>query len=196
MLIEPASNVSVPLTVVIRTRSNAPDKFGLRPPQNCVPVDGTILTEPEFTHVLLFCKHNIIFPFVSEPLAKFPVTSSPAVDVAEATELVTKDAEEEYPDVVIEPEPICISMLLLELVETPANITVIRFTQEGMLVKSILVPLVEATAVPLVNTPTPVGVPPKVGLVRVLFVRVCVAESTTILPVTFGTVSVLVAFWV
>jgi hypothetical protein len=36
-----------------------------------------------------------------------------------------------------------------------------------MLVKSIAVPLVDATAVPLVKTPTPVGVPAKVGLVKV-----------------------------
>ena len=35
------------------------------------------------------------------------------------------------------------------LVETPLNITVTRLTQDGMLVKSMLVPLVVATAVPL-----------------------------------------------
>ena len=106
MLIEPASKVSVPFTVVMRTRSSAPPNVGETPPQNCVPVEGTILTVPEFTHVLLLCKHNIIFPFVSEPPAKFPVTSNPAIDVAETKEEVAKVAEEEYPDVVTEPEPI------------------------------------------------------------------------------------------
>ena len=34
---------------------------------------------------------------------------------------------------------------------TPLNITVMRFTQDGMLVKSMLVPLVDATAVPETN---------------------------------------------
>jgi hypothetical protein len=34
------------------------------------------------------------------------------------------------------------------LVDTPLNITVIRFTHDGIDVKSILVPLVDATAVP------------------------------------------------
>jgi hypothetical protein len=34
---------------------------------------------------------------------------------------------------------------------TPWNITVIRFTHEGMLVNSIDVPLVDATAVPEIN---------------------------------------------
>jgi hypothetical protein len=45
--------------------------------------------------------------------------------------------------------------------------TVIRFTQDGTLVKSILVPDVDATAVPAVRTPTPVGVPAITGLVKV-----------------------------
>jgi hypothetical protein len=40
-------------------------------------------------------------------------------------------------------------------------------TQEGIDVKSMLVPEVEATAVPDVNTPTPVGVPAMTGLVNV-----------------------------
>ena len=53
-----------------------------------------------------------------------------------------------YPDVVTLPEPTCTSKLLVPLVDTPDNITVIRFTQLGMLVKSMLVPDVLATAVP------------------------------------------------
>jgi len=41
--------------------------------------------------------------------------------------------------------------LLVPFSETPLNITVIRFTHDGMLVKSMLVPEVDATAVPLIN---------------------------------------------
>lgn len=41
--------------------------------------------------------------------------------------------------------------MLVPLVETPANITVILFTQDGMPVKSMLVPLVVATAVASVS---------------------------------------------
>ena len=44
-------------------------------------------------------------------------------------------------------------MFEVPLVETPLNITVTRLTQLGMLVKSILVPLVEATAVPATKAP-------------------------------------------
>jgi hypothetical protein len=39
------------------------------------------------------------------------------------------------------------------LVETALNITVIRFTQDGKLVKSMLVPLVDATEVPETTEP-------------------------------------------
>lgn len=40
-------------------------------------------------------------------------------------------------------------IVLLPLVLTPLNNTVIRFTHDGIPVKSMLVPLVDATAVPL-----------------------------------------------
>ena len=46
------------------------------------------------------------------------------------------------------PAPNCNRTILVPLVLTPLNITVIRFTQLGMPVKSMLVPDVEATAVP------------------------------------------------
>ena len=59
-------------------------------------------------------------------------------------------------------------MFEVPFVLTPLNITVIRLTQLGMLVKSMLVPDVEATAVPDVSTPTPVGVPASTGLVKVI----------------------------
>ena len=47
----------------------------------------------------------------------------------------------------------------MPLALTPLNITVIFLVPLGIPVKSIDVPLVEATDVPYVNVPTPVGVP-------------------------------------
>ena len=52
-----------------------------------------------------------------------------------------------------------------------------RFTQDGMLVKSIEVPEVDACAVPDVNTPTPVGVPAVTGEVKVGEVKVGVVSD-------------------
>ena len=73
--------------------------------------------------------------------------------------------------------------------DTPLNITVIRFTQDGMLVKSIDVPEVEATAVPEVNVPTPLGVPEITGEVKVLFVKVSVVALPTNVSVATGSVN-------
>jgi hypothetical protein len=53
-----------------------------------------------------------------------------------------------YPVAITDPLPTCISKLLDPFVLTPLNITVIFFTQLGIPVKSIAVPLVEATEVP------------------------------------------------
>jgi hypothetical protein len=77
---------------------------------------------------------------------------------------------EEYPDVVKEPAPICKRRPVVPFELTPLNITVIRFTQEGIPVKSMLVPDVLATAVP--------------DVIALL------APLTTIVPVPAGTVTV------
>ena len=106
MLILPASKVSVPLTVVMRTRSKAPPNDGETPALNCVPVDVTKDKILEDVHVLLFCKHSVIFPLFTDDAAMKELTISPAVEVTLPTELVTRLEEEEYPDVVTEPEPI------------------------------------------------------------------------------------------
>jgi hypothetical protein len=76
-----------------------------------------------------------------------------------------------YPLVKTELEPICTMIDEVLFVETPLNSTVIRFTQLGMLVKSMLVPLVEATAVPLtieLFTPLTTAVPVPDGTVTKL----------------------------
>jgi hypothetical protein len=77
-------------------------------------------------------------------------TLNPAVELRPAVEF---DAPaivepEAYPEDVTLPEPICIRIFDAPFKLTPLNITVIRFTQLGMLVKSIEVPDVDATAVP------------------------------------------------
>ena len=54
-----------------------------------------------------------------------------------------------YPVVSTEPDPILSVGELVPFVLTPLNITVTRFTQDGIPVKSMLVPEVDATAVPL-----------------------------------------------
>ena len=82
--------------------------------------------------------------------------------------------------------------MLVPFVLTPLNITVIRLTHDGIDVKSMLVPDVEATDVPDVNTPTPVGVPAIAGLVRVLLVSVSVVVLPTRVSVVVGNVSVVV----
>jgi hypothetical protein len=66
--------------------------------------------------------------------------------------------------------------------------TVMRFTHDGIEVKSMLVPDVDACTVPEVRTPTPVGVPAVTGLVNVGLVN---ATPDTILdedtlPAVFG----------
>lgn len=69
-------------------------------------------------------------------------------------------------------------LFVVPLVETPLKITVILLTPAGMLVKSIEVPDVEATAVPLTKSPT---VPLKVGKVRVV-VPATAGSDSVILP--------------
>ena len=69
--------------------------------------------------------------------------------------------------------PICIKKLLVPFVEMPFSITVMRFTQDGIPVKSTLVPDVDATAVPNVITLALItGVPLIVGLLIVGLVNV------------------------
>lgn len=76
-------------------------------------------------------------------------------------------------------------MLDVPFVETPLNITVIRLTQDGMPVKSMLVPEVEATAVPetmLELRPLTATVPVPAGRVSVPFVAVLGSCRVTLPP--------------
>ena len=94
-------------------------------------------------------------------------------------------------------------MGLEPLVETPANITVIRFTHDGIDVKSILVPLVDATAVPETNgLNVPIEsatVPAKVAFCEVLKVNavvgvapVCKTSAPVVSAVTLYAVELVV----
>jgi len=156
MLIVPASKVSVPFTVVMRTRSSVPPRANV-PDATVVllPSDDSAVTLAAIQLVLVMLS-RVTMPVCDCVAPLMPATAiNPAVDV---TPVVLDAAAWEarppltYPDVVTLPAPICTKKFDVPLVDTPLNITVIRFTQLGMLVKSIEVPDVDATAVANVLT--------------------------------------------
>lgn len=109
---------------------------------------------------------------------------NPTVETVPLGEELNVFACDKYPVVSTPPlSPNRTIMLLVPFVLTPLNITVIRLTQEGMPVKSIEVPDVEATAVPE-DTVLPAGED------HDLLVSVCAAESRTTVPVAAGNVAV------
>lgn len=61
MLIEPASKVSVPFTVVMRTLSRTPDK-AIEPPNEAIELSLVLPTVPKPVHVLLEMLVNINEP--------------------------------------------------------------------------------------------------------------------------------------
>lgn len=148
MLIEPASKVSVPLTVVMRTLSSVPPSA--ISPQDIADVSARPKNTPCATHVLDVRFEIIMLPFVVVAADMLLPQEKPDVVVAAPTAplVVIAPVIEEYPDVATEPPPICICKEDVPFVLTPLNITVTRFTQDGIPVKSMLVPDVEATAVP------------------------------------------------
>jgi hypothetical protein len=147
MLIVPASKVSVPLTVVTLTAVNA----------------ETVLTFPaQYLTLLLTVLPNILVIVQALPvifvIVAIPLKPSAAKTEDETINPVVKAvlvppcvvAEPKYPLVTyvgVAPYPNWTSKLLVPLVLIPENITVTRFTYDGMLVKSMLVPDVDATAV-------------------------------------------------
>ena len=151
MLIEPASKVSVPLTVVMRTRSRVLASV-LTPDIDMLETSGASNNPPTQVQALDPKRVKTTEPEKVLAAAFEYIRIKPVVAVAPRVVLlvvVTTVEIAEYP-VVSAPEevPSCICGSEVPLVETPLNITVIRFTQDGMLVKSMLVPLVLATAVP------------------------------------------------
>ena len=156
MLIEPASKVSVPLTVVMFTRSRTPDNdtdpptvlvavllIPITPKQDqTFPVTLFIIKFP----LRLFEATSYAARFIKNPLVEFEVVTPAAIAEEDAV----------YPDEVTDPDPICTNTELVPLVDTPLNTTVTRFAQDGTPVNNIDVPEVEFCAVPctrLLDTP-------------------------------------------
>ena len=107
MLIDPASNVSVPFTVVTRTRSRVPERV-TEPPQFHVAAWSERPPVPAFTHTL-----DPVVLIIAEPCKTLlalvaPVTRNPADEfalcVAEA--LGKFDADDKYPETLKLPAPI------------------------------------------------------------------------------------------
>lgn len=103
MLIEPASNVSVPLTVVMRTRSNVP-------PRARMPL-ATLVSVVEFE---VLVEQTQVFPEMlviieipdMESAAAFDLIPNPVVKLVVPTAALITDAEPAYPVVTTEPAPI------------------------------------------------------------------------------------------
>lgn len=149
----PASNVSVPLTVVMTTRSSVPDSVKVPPvvqnlpPELSPPQPLAVHIFPEtFVNTIVPCLMYAAFPSAT---IENPVVGWVTVEIPPFAPLPAAVA---YPDVVTEPAPICTCITLVPLVLTPLNITVIRFTHEGIPVNVMLVPDVDATAVANVLT--------------------------------------------
>ena len=136
----------MPLTVVMRTRSRVPER-ALEPPtvyMVVVPVspkfpEQTQEFEPISVSTNVPSNAAVAFPDLIVKPVVYTLTPGVALMVLPV---------HAYPDVSTEPAPIWIIGGLVPLVLTPLNITVIRLTQDGILVKSMLVPDVDATAVP------------------------------------------------
>jgi hypothetical protein len=152
MLIEPASKVSVPLTVVMRTVVRASDSVFV--PEILFIVDASETPNiPDITQIFPLTFVKIKCPVYVEAATLFPAESNPTLNVPVPTDPPETDLKPipVYPDVSTELPPNLNLSGLVPLVDTALNITVIRFTQDGIEVKSTDVPLVDATAVPEVN---------------------------------------------
>ena len=109
MLIEPASNVSVPLTVVMRTRSRVPER-ALLPPHVLKPplLAGTVVWPkvPDATQAFVeeFCKNKLVVP-ETIPAAKLSAVTRKPVVALTFTLFAVYEAES-YPVVATLPEPI------------------------------------------------------------------------------------------
>jgi len=147
MLIEPASKVSTPVVVVMRTLSSV--EILPSPPPKTINV-VVLFAVCEETHVEPLKFTSVIIPECAAAAVLLKNTKPAVLLAPDELEALLKWFEvETYPVLIIPPLlPPCIKSGFVPLVLTPANITVIRLTQLGMLVKSMLVPLVDATAVP------------------------------------------------
>ena len=106
MLIVPASKVSVPLTVVMRTLSSVPPSA--ISPQDITDVSARPKNTPCATHVLDVRFEIIMLPFVVVAADMLLPQEKPDVVVVAPAEplVVIAPVIEEYPDVATEPPPI------------------------------------------------------------------------------------------
>ena len=159
---EPASKVSVPPTVVRRMRSRVPPKVVLVPPPAFMVALLVVPLVVEKTQLFEEIFVKTACPEVASAAVPTRASNRNPVD-GDTLFVLLLHVCPVYPDVKAEPDPICSCGGLVPFVLTPFNITVIRFTQLGIPVKSMLVPLVVATAVPEVIRLAPiVGVPASV----------------------------------
>jgi hypothetical protein len=126
-----------------------PPKEEIAPPKPLEKPSVVLFKTPEVTHEFDDTVHIGITPVKTNAATPTAFKINPAVlDVS----LVLLPAPLTYPVTTTPPEvPSCIKKGLVALPLTPLNITVMRLTHDGMLVKSILVPDVDATDVPLTN---------------------------------------------
>jgi len=150
MLIEPASNVSVPFCVVTRTIFKTPPRVLTPDNENAYPSKGSHKF-PEQVQIFPFKFVKTTEPeYVSDAVLTCAVTN-PVVEVSALATLAVAlpPTIALYPVAsATPPVPSLISIMLEPFVLTTFNIIVIFFTQDGIPVKSMLVPDVDATAVP------------------------------------------------
>ena len=146
MLIDPASKVSVPLTVVMRTWVRVSDR--VFDPELQKDLSAVVDPKhPKCVQELPPTRFNTDVPLYTAACSgPVPVSKNPAVELEDPKLEVTRTPDTPiYPDVSKPPaSPSLKSQLLVPLVLTPSNITVILFAQDGIPVKSMLVPLVLA----------------------------------------------------
>ncbi len=106
MLIVPASKVSVPLTVVIRIRSRAPE-MPTAPPHQLIRCESSCPITPEATQIWVLIKFNVIAPLKEYVDAIAAETKNPVFMFTTAGDapFAVIAAEPTYPEVVNDPDP-------------------------------------------------------------------------------------------
>ena len=168
---DPASNASVPLTVVMRTRSRVPER-AIVPAVDINAAPSDLARVPAATQVFPVTILITTVPWTTaaaDPvLTPKPVENNVAVNAGPSVD------DPKYPLVVKLVEPIWIKRLFVPFVLTPLKITVTRFTQDGMPVKSsdVLVADLEVSEVITLLAIDDTEAPVITGLVSVLLVSV------------------------
>ena len=140
------------MTVVKRTCVNTPLSVNGIAVTNAAPTFPVLHAVPKYVHIfplklLITNEPEMVSVFATNPKQVKPVVSAAAPVAAEAEEINPKLLE--YPEVTNPPDvPSWNCVRDVPFVLTPLIINVMRFTQAGIPVNVMLVPLVEATEVP------------------------------------------------